>query len=387
MDNNKIKRFFINIFSLTSCLSVAINNVGLVIAGILSFNDRNNIKYIYDEYRDIINAFCVFWVCLLPSIIFSGNLVESFKDFGSVYIYRFLPFFIALCIINNRQIEFNNDIIIFSAFIASSVAIYQGIFLDIKRVIGLSNHPMVFAGLLCIVIPMSFINFFNENFSKLKRSIYFLSFCFFSFALLLNATRGAWIAMAIVIAIVLFVAKNSMRKMIALLAIFLLLCISFFNSGYFENRVLSIKSMQANSERLLIWESSKKMFLDNPITGVGLGNYTYQYQNKYISPQAKEPYLRNSHNIYLQFLAENGVIGFIGFLYLFYKIITVSISAFRKKQNMHALIGLGITFGFLIHGLTECTFSNTNVVKLYWFVLGGCFAIVKNKPLEITKEK
>ena len=66
MDNNKIKRFFINIFSLTSCLSVAINNVGLVIAGILSFNDRNNIKYIYDEYRDIINAFCVFWVCLLP---------------------------------------------------------------------------------------------------------------------------------------------------------------------------------------------------------------------------------------------------------------------------------------------------------------------------------
>ena len=97
--------------------------------------------------------------------IFSGNLVESFKDFGSVYIYRFLPFFIALCIINNRQIEFNNDIIIFSAFIASSVAIYQGIFLDIKRVIGLSNHPMVFAGLLCIVIPMSFINFFNENFS------------------------------------------------------------------------------------------------------------------------------------------------------------------------------------------------------------------------------
>lgn len=382
MNSSKLKAFSINIFTLASCISVAMNNVGLVMAGILSFVDKNNVLYLYKTYKDIIHAFLVFWICLLPSILFSGNFGDSFKYFSDMYFYRFLPFFIALGIINVKQIKINNDIVIFSAFISSVIAIYQGIFLDVQRVVGLSNNPMVFAGLLCIVIPITLINFFNTDFNRARRLIYFFGFLFFSFALLLNATRGAWIAMAVAVAIILIFAKNTVARIISLLAI-IFLCMNFFiNNSYFENRILSITSMQANSERILIWESSKNMFFDHPITGVGLGNYTEQYQNIYISQQAKEPYLRNAHNIYLQFLAENGIIGFMGFSYLFYKIIIASIRNFRKTQNLYALTGLVITFGFLLHGLTECVFSNTNVVKLYWFVLGGCFAISSKKIKE-----
>lgn len=55
------------------------------------------------------------------------------------------------------------------------------------------------------------------------------------------------------------------------------------------------------------------MFRDHPVLGVGLGQYKDNYQQKYILPQAKEPYLTHAHNNFLPMLAENGIIGFAGF--------------------------------------------------------------------------
>ena len=85
MNSSKLKAFSINIFTLASCISVAMNNVGLVMAGILSFVDKNNVLYLYKTYKDIIHAFLVFWICLLPSILFSGNFGDSFKYFSDMY--------------------------------------------------------------------------------------------------------------------------------------------------------------------------------------------------------------------------------------------------------------------------------------------------------------
>ena len=71
--------------------------------------------------------------------------------------------------------------------------------------------------------------------------------------------------------------------------------------------------------------SAYKIFLDNPIFGVGIKNFRYECQK----PQYKDIYscTTHPHNTYMQLLAETGIIGFLFiftiFIFLSYRIFTI----------------------------------------------------------------
>jgi hypothetical protein len=71
--------------------------------------------------------------------------------------------------------------------------------------------------------------------------------------------------------------------------------------------------------------SAYKIFLDNPIFGVGIKNFRYECKK----PQYKDIYscTTHPHNTYMQLLAETGIIGFLFiftiFIFLSYKIFTI----------------------------------------------------------------
>ncbi|MCX7671135.1 MAG: O-antigen ligase family protein, partial [Anaerolineae bacterium] len=60
-------------------------------------------------------------------------------------------------------------------------------------------------------------------------------------------------------------------------------------------------------ERVAHWRAGLAMFDDQPWLGVGIGNYAVVY-DRYALPHWYEP-LGHAHNIYINFLAETGVIG------------------------------------------------------------------------------
>ena len=70
-----------------------------------------------------------------------------------------------------------------------------------------------------------------------------------------------------------------------------------------------------------IYKLSFKMFLDNPITGIGINNFKYLCDNNESYKEIMINYdcASHPHNIYIQWLTEGGIIVFILFnIYLFY---------------------------------------------------------------------
>jgi O-antigen ligase len=69
----------------------------------------------------------------------------------------------------------------------------------------------------------------------------------------------------------------------------------------------------SREERRLLMEQAWTVFLQNPITGIGAG----QFQNYGAPGQAKK--WRVTHNAYLQVAAELGIFGVLFFLYIVFK--------------------------------------------------------------------
>jgi O-antigen ligase len=109
--------------------------------------------------------------------------------------------------------------------------------------------------------------------------------------------------------------------------------------------------------RLALWGAAGGMFLGHPTLGVGYGNYRALYQN-YI-PGAR-PNELDAHNIYLQFLAETGVIGFLIFCILIVAFARIAVKLARSPDPHYRLVGIGVGGGLagtLIHGMTDYIFN------------------------------
>ena len=72
-----------------------------------------------------------------------------------------------------------------------------------------------------------------------------------------------------------------------------------------------------------IYKVGLSMFLDNPITGVGISNYQTSCINisKYKNLMINYDCASHPHNLYIQWLSEGGIITFTAFLFLLFSIL------------------------------------------------------------------
>ena len=134
---------------------------------------------------------------------------------------------------------------------------------------------------------------------------------------------------------------------------------------------------KSNSERMLVWTSAFQMFKDNPIFGVGYGQYKDAYQTKYISPDAKETYLEHAHSNIFQLLAECGIIAASTFLLMWGYLSYFSLRRWFKDKNFEWLVFFCVLWGFMLHGLTEFNFETSVPSRIFWYSLGLCIGYSK----------
>ncbi|WP_299445989.1 O-antigen ligase family protein [uncultured Phascolarctobacterium sp.] len=365
--------------ALFSCASTAITNVFFSIASIIFF------MLVYKREIDLYELFnnkgsksvLLFWIVLFFSSILGMDVFLSLRETWQVYIYRMIPFFLVLALynkINKKQCETIFLCLFVSLSITSMVALYQ-YFQGNMRPGGLSSHYMHLGGYYVILLPVFLIFLLDDtcfNWLKNKKVLYILfGICFAGF--IANNTRGAWIAVGISSLAVLFIlGKQYPKKLMCILMIFGLGIGVIANNSYFSQRFKSIvsKKNQSNNERILIWESAYKMFKDYPIIGVGPGNFTDLYQKKYISSKAKEPNLRHCHNIFLQVLTENGVIGFCSFVVLYLYFLIYGFYGYHKYRTYNFLVIGTIILSFMLHGMTE---FNASTFKIMWLIISVCY--------------
>lgn len=366
---------FIMCFVFLLFVSIAAGNIFLGILTFYFFTKcyQKQIKF-NTNFKDYFVVIGIFLISMFVSALFSGDIIYGLERWADMWIWRFMPFVIVIFLLN-KYVDAKKVMI--AGFVGITVtslyAVYQGLS-GISRANGFYGHPMTLGGWLCIFMPLLLIEFFEK---RLLDKYYWLSgiaFCVCSAGLVFNGTRGAWLAVAIVCAglIIYYMFKSKSNLAVGIIFIALISAL-LVNNSKFMHRLDTIDDFtkyQSNTERILIWQSAWNMFKDHPILGVGLGQYTVNYQQKYISPQAKEPNLGHAHNNFMQMLAENGIVGFTGFIVMFGYIIFKNLIDWFKTRNTYALMIVSATICLLLQGFTEYNVGNSAVIKMYWCTFG-----------------
>ena len=127
------------------------------------------------------------------------------------------------------------------------------------------------------------------------------------------------------------------------------------------------------SERPQWWRTSLQLIQENPITGIGLGRFRYEYQHKGPDVQYYTPY--HAHNIYLHIAAEQGVPSLFVFLWLLASICR-QVFAMRRADafwGMGTFVGAsGFLISALVYGLAD-NILHQRTVLLFWFIIGIVF--------------
>lgn len=130
-------------------------------------------------------------------------------------------------------------------------------------------------------------------------------------------SRGAFLT--VVLALIFMYRILPYKKTYIFLCIVLIIVASFRLSASFHQRIettTQYKEEGSSAGRIATYIAAWDMLKDNPLMGVGVGNFNDQFweycpeEYRHVSAPGK-----SIHNIYLQALAETGVLGFVPFFW------------------------------------------------------------------------
>jgi putative inorganic carbon (hco3(-)) transporter len=309
------------------------------------------------------------------------------RTFVPFYLNKMLMLFCMMLAINAfvQNIEELKTVILILAiagFIAASITIYE-VILDpnIKRVSGSLGNPNNTAAVFCMLLPFSML-IFRRNKKIQSLSIAFLFIIVMIVAIFLSASRGALFNLVFItmLAVLLF---NWRAKLIAItvLLISILFFFNFFenyhgieryqqvvtNSGLLESRAVKI--------RMEITAIGLMLFLENPILGIGSGNFkaeTTNIETEYngylfagIAP----------HNMYTQILAELGIIGFIFFGWFYFTVFEYLYSGIHHSDHEIKQMSMVLLFSFL--SLLVSMMSSGSYLKPFLYIIAGFSLVLK----------
>ena len=127
-----------------------------------------------------------------------------------------------------------------------------------------------------------------------------------------------------------------------------------------------------------MWEAGARMFLDHPITGVGLQDLHPLY-DRYRSPAATER-AGHLHNVYVQIAATMGTVGLAAFVWLYWALLRSAARGLRpmlRARGLAAAVRLGVLaglVGFLVAGLFEWNFGDEELLYPLYVLAGIAWA-------------
>ncbi len=131
-------------------------------------------------------------------------------------------------------------------------------------------------------------------------------------------------------------------------------------------------------ERLAHWQAAYDMWADKPWLGQGVGNYAAVYHAFYIPPWTEA--LGHAHNLFLNTLAETGIIGLAAYLLFWAQAIGLTIRATLRSTGLWRGVAVG-TLGVLVHLHTHNFFDNLYVHGMYLHIaLVLAIAAILSKP-------
>jgi O-antigen ligase len=201
--------------------------------------------------------------------------------------------------------------------------------------------------------------------------------------------RG-WRFFAVLLALVFFAVRHDrgLLKVIAVLVVvFVLVTPGVLPRA--ESIVRDVPSGEDTSSmgRVQLWIVGAHLFSEQPLTGVGTGDYAHMHDLTVDDYPQWDAGLRGRgpHNSYVKIAAENGLLGLVPFLVLVSFIWHESSSAVRRSSSPERralLIGLqSSVLAVLVHAGTNSVLHIESTAPLLWLVLAlVCAAAAEENP-------
>lgn len=183
---------------------------------------------------------------------------------------------------------------------------------------------------------------------------------------------GAWLGIVVALTAILWLKyKEKISK--KYLLIFAMIS-ALFLGLIFSNKYQQIQNLGERSSlasRAMIWQSAVLMIKNDPLFGIGPGNF----QSKYLEYQKYfPPYLEWSapqpHNIFLAFWLQSGLIGLAGFIWLLILFFRDNKIAIKNNHDLGILF-LEIMICILVHGLIDTTYWRNDLAVVFWMIIAA----------------
>jgi O-antigen ligase len=236
---------------------------------------------------------------------------------------------------------------------------------------------MTFAGILCQLVVFGAVVALAPRATRWRAWISTAAVVMFA-ALLLTMTRGAWIAVfaGLGAACVLVRSRSLIVATVLALGVMLFYTHEYRNDQGRTLAVDTFATQQADrnvATRLVLWDMSWHMFLDHPLLGVGMGDYSIEAERRLAARHVRTTV--DSHNIYLQLLATRGLVGFIPFAGYCVVLVLSLWKLFRSAApesmaRYYAIGALAATVAVLAGALTENNIDDAEVFTAFMFLVG-----------------
>lgn len=311
---------------------------------------KNNLK----KFKKFTLIFFSFYLLIVFSSISSNFVIFSLETSLLYFSYIIYVFSIIFIFLENDEYEkFFLYIGLITFFILSLDAIYEIFngsnilkYSAIKgRIAGLFGDRWVIGSYLVRLLPI-LIGIFLINYYKIEKKIKYFAYIVFilsSIIIIFSGERKALLLFCLYFFLIIFYLFNKInfKKIIIFFTATIILIISPFFVDDYQTRIKqqvvhhATNTNLEENQYLSMFISSYKMFLDNPIIGIGPNNFRKVCQfDKY--NLSKYSCNTHTHNIPLQLLSEIGFLGFIlvyvVFSYFLYTLFLLSRKDFDLKN-------------------------------------------------------
>lgn len=257
---------------------------------------------------------------------------------------------------------------------------------DDYRIAGPVGDPNFYAQIILTLIPLAVNRFLYEKNLVLKLTALY-AMMVMALTVMFTFSRGAALAFAVVV--LLLLAYRRLRSGTVAAGLIVFVVVAQFIPALYVDRLFTVVEVARGSgdvkdEVSLRGRASEaivayQMFRDNPLFGVGVGNYPRLYQT-YSRPLGLDPRTeeRQAHNLYLEVAAETGLFGLTVFLLILLAIFrglwrAHAIFSRERNDEMAAAVAM-FTFGFIGY-LTAAMFIHGAYIRYFWLLAGMALAL------------
>lgn len=338
----------------------------------------------------LFGIFCLI-LGVLSSILLNSNQLPGFGILKSWFLIPILfSFYLYLFVDRMLEIEKVFKIIFLSTATVGAIAIAYKILGYATYDNRLSAFYLSPNHLAMYLAPGIFFGgyFVIKSFGAERKNLFFnlLLLLMICMPLYFTYSYGAWLAIFFSILITILMMLPVKKYFLKITFFFgfgiLILLLSQINNPKLSS-LISDYDHSSLSSRVTIWQVSSRLIKENPVVGIGPGNF----QSAYLSLQKYfPPYLEwavpQPHNLFLAFWLQAGSIGLFGFLLILYFVFKTLLPLLKNKKNAAYAAPL---FGFflytIIHGLIDTTYWKNDLSFLFWinvFLLSSLQKIFKS---------